>query len=81
MRKIVGPILIVALCLVILGIAIVTAEFEMHELGYFLILGVGVAVYHVTRWMRGPGSELGTPVPSLNLAERELDEESASPQR
>ena len=78
MKTIAGALAIVLLCCAILGVEVLAAQFELGEIAYFLILPIALAVYYVTRWMRGPGSELGTPVPSLNLSEHALDDDSSS---
>lgn len=77
-KKIAGTIAIFVLCGLIL---VVVALADQWHLGHYAIsLSVvlfGGLIYRITRWMRGPGSEIGTPVPSLNLTEREHVEHRA----
>jgi len=80
LRTIVGTILVFSLCGLILAFAVWSG---FHDLWGRVVRVVAysmlaVAIYWSTRWIRGPGSELGTPVPSLDLAERTLNSDSSS---
>ena len=77
MKSIVGALLIVALCIALLVVVYFAEELHLGHLAISLGVAVfGGLMYRITRWMRGPGSEFGTPVPSLGLTERELDKDT-----
>ena len=80
MKTIVGGIAIFVLCGAIIITAMLAEEWHLGHWGISLGMAVfGALIYRITRWMRGPGSEFGTPVPSLDLTQRELEDDG--PQR
>ena len=76
MRTVVGMTLNFLLCGVMLLTAVASGHHIWWRAAWYLLFAVFAAlVYWISRWMRGPGSELGTAVPSLSLTERALDDE------
>jgi len=75
MKKLAGFILIVALAAAILAGGLIAANYGVSRIFIRFVLPLlALPIYWITRWMRGPGSEFGTPVPSLSLSERALDD-------